>query len=208
MRPTHLRPKFPHATRHPVGVIIQLRRVGQRDDIVRRRPRETAHVQFLSAGDDLEHVLDTLLVGGIELFEHGQRLLVTFQQSSFSRRTLVLRQRTSEAETMITNLATFFRSSLTADPAADVSLADEIDMQRLYLDIERVRFPERLSVLIDVPEDAKQARVPGMILQPLDIGIQGGLVQSMVKPVMSKRDFVHVFVEGLLFGAKENHSWV
>ena len=35
----------------------------------------------------------------------------------------------------------FFRSSLSLDPTADVTLADEIDMQRLYLDIEKVRFP-------------------------------------------------------------------
>ena len=40
--------------------------------------------------------------------------------------TLVLRQRTQEAERMIMNLATFFRTSLTSDPAADVPLCDEI----------------------------------------------------------------------------------
>ena len=47
-----------------------------------------------------------------------------------------------------------------------------------------------------------------MILrQPLDIGIQRSLVQSMVKAIMGKRDFVHIFVEGLLLRTKENHSW-
>ena len=81
--------------------------------------------------------------------------------------TLVLRQRTQEAERMILNLATFFRTSLTSDPAADVPLSDEIRMQRLYLDIEQVRFPERLSVVVDVPEQLENAQVPGLILQPL-----------------------------------------
>jgi hypothetical protein len=81
--------------------------------------------------------------------------------------TLVLKQRTEEAERMIANLATFFRTSLTHDPAADVALADEIDMQRLYLDIERIRFPERLSVVVDVPEELEDVRVPGLILQPV-----------------------------------------
>jgi hypothetical protein len=80
---------------------------------------------------------------------------------------LVLRQRTPEAERMITNLATFFRSSLTGDPTADVALSDEIAMQRLYLDIELVRFPERLKVVMDVPENLAGAQVPGLILQPL-----------------------------------------
>ena len=80
---------------------------------------------------------------------------------------LVLAHRTQEAETMITNLATFFRTSLTSDPAADQALSDEIDMQRLYLDIERIRYPERLSVVIDVPDELEDALVPGLILQPL-----------------------------------------
>jgi two-component system, LytTR family, sensor kinase len=114
---------------------------------------------------------------------------------------LVLRQRTREAETMITNLATFFRSSLTGDPAADVALSDEIDMQRLYLDIERVRFPERLSVLMDVPEDLQNARVPGMILQPLvENAIRHGVARSS-KPVTlairawAENGFIHLVVE-------------
>ena len=80
---------------------------------------------------------------------------------------LVLGRREDEAERMIMNLSTFFRTSLTADPAQDVSLAEEIRLQRLYLDIERVRFPERLKVEIDVPAELEEARIPGLILQPL-----------------------------------------
>jgi two-component system LytT family sensor kinase len=93
--------------------------------------------------------------------------------------TLVLRQRTQEAERMIMNLATFFRTSLTNDPAADVPLSDEIRLQQLYLDIEQVRFPERLSVLVDVPEELKCAQVPGLILQPLvENAIKHGVARS------------------------------
>jgi len=92
---------------------------------------------------------------------------------------LVLRHRTDEAERMITNLATFFRTSLTNDPAADVALSDEIDMQRLYLEIERIRFPERLSVVIDVPEELEDVRVPGLILQPLiENAVKHGVAHS------------------------------
>ncbi len=80
---------------------------------------------------------------------------------------LVMQQRTDEADRMIMNLSTFFRTSLATDPAADVSLADEVAMQRLYLDVERVRFPSRLITEFDVPEDLSDVRVPGMILQPL-----------------------------------------
>jgi two-component system LytT family sensor kinase len=81
--------------------------------------------------------------------------------------TLVLQERTEEAEKMIMNLAKFFRTSLSGDPTEDVPLSDEIHMQRLYLDIERVRFPERLAVTLDVPEILGNVPVPGLILQPV-----------------------------------------
>ena len=68
---------------------------------------------------------------------------------------------------MILKLSTFFRSSLSLDPSADVTLAEEIELQRLYLEIEKVRFPRRLKVEIDIPEDLRSARVPGLLLQPL-----------------------------------------
>jgi two-component system, LytTR family, sensor kinase len=80
---------------------------------------------------------------------------------------LVMSKRPEEAEQMILKLSTFFRSSLSLDPTADVTLAQEIELQRLYLDIEKVRFPRRLKVEIDVPEELEAARVPGLILQPV-----------------------------------------
>src|SRR3954454_14202391 len=66
---------------------------------------------------------------------------------------LVMTGRSDRAETMLLALSTFFRTSLSLDPSADVSLAEEIDLQRLYLDIEMARFPDRLTVEIDVPPE-------------------------------------------------------
>jgi hypothetical protein len=80
---------------------------------------------------------------------------------------LVMTGRTDRAETMLLALSTFFRSSLSLDPTADVSLAEEIDLQRLYLDIEKARFPDRLHVEIDVPLELEAARLPALILQPI-----------------------------------------
>ena len=80
---------------------------------------------------------------------------------------LVMSGRADRAEEMLMALSTFFRTSLSMDPSVDVSLADEIALQRLYLDIEQVRFPDRLDVKIDIPEDLAMARVPALILQPL-----------------------------------------
>ena len=80
---------------------------------------------------------------------------------------LVMTGRAEKAEEMLLALSTFFRTSLSLDPSADVTLAEEIDLQRLYLDIEKVRFPSRLKVEIDIPKDLEDARLPALILQPL-----------------------------------------
>jgi two-component system LytT family sensor kinase len=80
---------------------------------------------------------------------------------------LMMTGRADRAEAMLLALSTFFRSSLSLDPTADVSLAEEIDLQRLYLDIEKARFPDRLHVEIDVPLELEPARLPAMILQPI-----------------------------------------
>jgi two-component system LytT family sensor kinase len=96
---------------------------------------------------------------------------------------LVLTGRSEQAERMILNLATFFRTSLSGDPTEDVSLADEIALQRLYLDIEAVRFPDRLLVHVDLPEALATAQVPGLILQPLvENAVKHG-VSRTAKPV-------------------------
>ncbi|WP_025294405.1 sensor histidine kinase [Sphingomonas sanxanigenens] len=80
---------------------------------------------------------------------------------------LVMTDRKADAEAMIMNLSTFYRTSLSGDPLDDVPLEEEVRLQRLYLDIERVRFPDRLRVEIDIPESLQRACVPGLILQPL-----------------------------------------
>lgn len=92
---------------------------------------------------------------------------------------LILSQRTDVAERMLMNLSTFFRATLSADPTADVPLEEEIKLQRLYLDIEQIRFPERLSVEVDVPESLMSARVPVLILQPVvENAVKYGVAKS------------------------------
>ncbi len=80
---------------------------------------------------------------------------------------LVMTGKTAEAERMIQTLSGFYRRSLADDPTGDVALEQEVALQRLYLEIEAVRFPERLAVRFDIPHALEEARVPGMILQPL-----------------------------------------
>ncbi len=80
---------------------------------------------------------------------------------------LVMSGRREDAETMILNLSTFFRTSLAAEPTEDVPLVDEIALQRLYLEIEAIRFPQRLRSAFDIAPEAERACVPGLLLQPL-----------------------------------------
>jgi two-component sensor histidine kinase len=80
---------------------------------------------------------------------------------------LVMTGRQDDAEEMIQTLSTFYRRTLSGDPTNDLSLVDEIELQRLYFAIEAVRFPNRLLTHIDVDDAVLDAKVPGMILQPL-----------------------------------------
>ena len=80
---------------------------------------------------------------------------------------LVMTGKAERAERMIQTISRFYRHSLATEPTADVALKDEFDLQKLYLDIEAVRFPTRLVTVFDLPADLEEARVPGMILQPL-----------------------------------------
>ncbi|HEY0411579.1 MAG TPA: histidine kinase [Allosphingosinicella sp.] len=96
---------------------------------------------------------------------------------------LVLARREEEAEAMIVNLSTFFRSSLALDPSEDVTLADEIEFQKLYLDIEKVRFPRRLDVRFQIPDDLRTARLPPLLLQPLVENAIKHAVARSVEPV-------------------------
>ncbi len=92
---------------------------------------------------------------------------------------LVLSERNDTAERMIMNLSSFFRTTLSADPTADIALEEEIRLQRLYLDIEQIRFPERLKVEVDVPASLAAARVPVLLLQPVvENAVKYGVARS------------------------------
>ena len=80
---------------------------------------------------------------------------------------LVLTGKTQAAEKVIQTLSTFYRRSLADDPTSDVPLREEFALQRLYLDIEAIRFPRRLRARYELPPGLEDAKVPGMILQPL-----------------------------------------
>jgi two-component system, LytTR family, sensor kinase len=80
---------------------------------------------------------------------------------------LISAKRIKDAEMMTENLADFLRLTLALDPLQLITLNEELRLQQLYLDIEQVRFPDRLRVTVDVPEGARRALVPSLVTQPL-----------------------------------------
>ena len=80
--------------------------------------------------------------------------------------TLVLSQNGKQANTMLTQLSAFLRYSLDSDPLQKTTLADELKALQLYLDIEKTRFGDRLTVVKDIDSDVMDAQVPSLILQP------------------------------------------
>ena len=71
------------------------------------------------------------------------------------------------AERMVEGLGGFLRSTLSIDPQDDHPLKDEIELQKLYLGIEELRFPDRLAVHLEIDPKTAAALVPSLILQPL-----------------------------------------
>jgi signal transduction histidine kinase len=78
----------------------------------------------------------------------------------------LVRRDPEAADRMIALLADLLRASLVIR-AQEIPLKDELDLLAKYLDIERVRFGERLTVTYDIEAEALDARVPSLILQPL-----------------------------------------
>jgi len=73
----------------------------------------------------------------------------------------------SRAQEMLVLLSEFLRHSLVHAGLERVSLEDELESLMLYLNIEKVRFEDRLTLEIDIAPQARQALVPGLILQPI-----------------------------------------
>ncbi|QIQ87413.1 sensor histidine kinase [Erythrobacter sp.] len=94
--------------------------------------------------------------------------------------TLVLLKQTEPANAMLTRLSSFLRHTLIMEPGSQVTLAQEVETLNLYLDIERMRFEERLRTHFDIEDAALDAILPSMLLQPL--------VENAVKYAVSPQE--------------------
>ena len=81
--------------------------------------------------------------------------------------TLVLLKQTERANAMLSRLASFLRYTLVNEPEAQVTVEQEVETLKLYLDIEKMRFEERLRARFEVDPATSKARLPSLLLQPL-----------------------------------------
>lgn len=93
--------------------------------------------------------------------------------------TLVLEKNTELANRMVVKLSSFLRYSLDNDPLQKITLEQELKALQLYLDIEKVRFEERLLLELEIEEEARGALIPSLLLQPLvENAIKYGIARS------------------------------
>jgi two-component system LytT family sensor kinase len=81
--------------------------------------------------------------------------------------TLVLLKQTEPANAMLTRLSSFLRHTLVVHPGGKVTVAQEVETLKLYLEIERMRFEDRLRTVFRVDPAAAEATIPSLLLQPL-----------------------------------------
>jgi hypothetical protein len=92
---------------------------------------------------------------------------------------LVREKRNDAAVSMIVGLSDFLRRVVEDSERQQVPLGEELEFTQKYLDIQKVRFAERLQFSVDVPQELLPAQVPSLILQPM--------VENAVKHGIARR---------------------
>jgi two-component system, LytTR family, sensor kinase len=102
-----------------------------------------------------------------ELFRLQQQLQPHFLFNSLNSISALVGSDPTQARKMIQQLSEFLRGTLKKDDQQMIPLREELHQLTLYLDIEKIRFGHRLQTENDIPEDAKNALIPALLLQPI-----------------------------------------
>ena len=109
--------------------------------------------------------------------------------------TLVLLKQTEPANAMLTRLSSFLRHTLVIQPGGKVTLEQEVETLKLYLDIERMRFEERLRAVFRIDPAAAEATIPSLLLQPL--------VENAIKYAVSpQEEGARITISAQLIGSR------
>ncbi|MEA2492032.1 MAG: two-component system, LytTR family, sensor kinase [Acidobacteriota bacterium] len=103
---------------------------------------------------------------------------------------LVRNRRNDEAVTMISGLSDLLRYTLDHAGDQQVPLEEEMAVLQRYLEIQHVRFPDRMTFSIDLAAEARRAAVPVLLLQPLaENAVRHGIARSAAPGVIDIRAF-------------------
>jgi two-component system, LytTR family, sensor kinase len=115
-----------------------------------------------------------------ELYKLRQQLQPHFLFNSLNSINALIVVKPQEARKMIQQLSDFLRSTLKKEENQWVRLQEELQQLQLYLDIEKVRFGNRLSAHFSIADDTHSLRVPAMLLQPVvENAIKFGLYDTV-----------------------------
>jgi two-component system, LytTR family, sensor kinase len=102
-----------------------------------------------------------------ELIKLRQQLQPHFLFNSLNSINALVVSEPQQARKMIQNLSDFLRGTLKKDENKNVPFSEEINLLKLYLEIEKVRFGHRLTVNFNINEDTLNLKLPALILQPI-----------------------------------------
>lgn len=102
-----------------------------------------------------------------ELFKLRQQLQPHFLFNSLNSINALIGLDPQQARKMVQQLSDFLRGTLKKEESQMVTLEEEVSYLNLYLEIEKVRFGNRLQTRIDISEGCKTALLPTLLLQPI-----------------------------------------
>ena len=120
-----------------------------------------------------------------ELFKLRQQLQPHFLFNSLNSINALIGSRPQEARKMVQQLSDFLRGTIKKDETQWVNLKEELEYLQLYLDIEKVRFGNRLATAIDIEEITHSLKLPALLLQPIvENAIKFGLYDTIGETVI------------------------
>lgn len=126
--------------------------------------------------------------------------------------TLVLLKQTDRANAMLSRLSSFLRYTLVNEPMGQVTVAQEVETLKLYLEIEKMRFEERLRPRFEIDATVAAARLPSLLLQPL---VENAIKYAVTPQeegadieVVARRDIDRVIITVSDSGPGADDHWV
>jgi len=178
----------------PLGSVLVVPMLVGHDVIGTIKLYEKAHKRFLSINRTLGEGLVDLLAGQLARahFQEQKQLLVLaelklahaqinphFLFNSLATIQAIMRQEPGRARALVSHLADFFRMNLKRNPELS-TLQEELAHVNAYLEIEKARFEDQLTVSIEVDPALLQVKLPTFTLQPLiENAIKHGIAEML-----------------------------